>query len=1013
VVSGPHTPTAEFSATLQGLYAAAGSPKRDVLVRQGAGQRPPVSLNVKTLSDWFSGKSVPANPAAVRFLVSYLQPQAVKGGYQPRPPHWWLQLHERAQEERRAGREADQGAGRRTGVSRRPGRPIHGYSPFALEVHPAIEVAGGMESLPALPTYVSRMFDARLAEVVGAAASGTSHLAVLVGGSSTGKTRACWEAIQPLRGKWLLWHPIDPSRAEAAAASLTAVTPHTVVWLNEIQDYLLTTDPTLGERVAAALRTLLADPGRAPVLILGTIWPEYWDGLTSRPVPSSPDHHAQARQLLTGVDIPVPAAFTPVDLDSLHSDATGDPRLAEAFARADRGQVTQYLAGAPALLSRYHNAPPAARAMIEAAMDARRLGHGPALPDALLAAAAPGYLTDDQWDTAGNDWLDHALAYCTAPCRGACAPLTRMRPRPNKPVPRQPHYRLADFLEQHGRVTRRTVRAPAETWAALVAHATASDAMSIGYFAQRWLLYRYAVDLYRGPAAAGDKSAREQLVNLLARRGDVDELRIHTDAGDSWAAHKLTTLLADRDDTDDVVGALRSAARAGESRAAIRLFELLADRGDADGAIDVLRACADGGDGSAAHRLADLLAQRVDLDGLRDRADGGDLSAAIRLAELLAERGDVDGLRARADAGDTWAASRLAEWLVRSGDIDGLRARADAGDAAAGGHLAGLLIRNHDLDAAFDLLRRRTDIDDWAAGRLAALLVDRGDVTRAVQLLRSRADAGDRSAAHRLARLLADNGDVDGLRALADRGDRSAAIRLARLMAHHGDVDGAIELLRGHADARLQTLSRLAGDGGFGRVLANLVAFTDDVDGPLATMRVVDIDGRPTDWQIEKGNVAGQLADLLADRGDIGALRSRADAGDDHAARRLADLLAEHGDVDGAVAVLQARADAGSDSAHHRVADLLADRGDVDRLRTRADAGDIAAAWRLADLLAERHDIEGLWARVHAGDAHAGDRLADVLAAAGRPDDADRLRRYGLDPDGSIAQEPGPLRPMC
>jgi hypothetical protein len=33
---------------------------------------------------------------------------------------------------------------------------------------------------------------------------------------------------------------------------------------------------------------------------------------------------------------------------------------------------------------------PAAKALIEAAMDARRLGHSPALPHALLEAAAPG-----------------------------------------------------------------------------------------------------------------------------------------------------------------------------------------------------------------------------------------------------------------------------------------------------------------------------------------------------------------------------------------------------------------------------------------------------------------------------------------------------------------------------------------------------------------------------------------------------------------------------------------------
>ena len=45
---------------------------------------------------------------------------------------------------------------------------------------------------------------------------------------------------------------------------------------------------------------------------------------------------------------------------------------------APDGQVIQFLAGAPELLARYRNAPPAAEALIHAAMDARRLGMGAA-----------------------------------------------------------------------------------------------------------------------------------------------------------------------------------------------------------------------------------------------------------------------------------------------------------------------------------------------------------------------------------------------------------------------------------------------------------------------------------------------------------------------------------------------------------------------------------------------------------------------------------------------------------
>ena len=97
---------------------------------------------------------------------------------------------------------------------------------------------------------------------------------------------------------------------------------------------------------------------------------------------------------------------------------------------APDGEVIQFLAGAPELLARYRNAPPAAAALIYAAMDARRLGMGAGLPQAFLEAAAPGYLTDAEWDGLGEDWLEQALAYAAVPCKGVRGPLTRIRPRP-------------------------------------------------------------------------------------------------------------------------------------------------------------------------------------------------------------------------------------------------------------------------------------------------------------------------------------------------------------------------------------------------------------------------------------------------------------------------------------------------------------------------------------------------------------------------------------------------------
>jgi hypothetical protein len=82
---------------------------------------------------------------------------------------------------------------------------------------------------------------------------------------------------------------------------------------------------------------------------------------------------------------------------------------------------------------------------------------------------------------------------------------------------------------------------------------------------------------------------------------------------------------------------------------------------------------------------------------------------------------------------------------------------------------------------------------------------------------------------------------------------------------------------------------------------------------------------------------------------------------------------------------------------------LLAERGDLDELRARADEGHEDAARWLAGLLAERGDLEGLRARAYVGDQDAGERLVRLLNEQGRLDEAERLRRFGLNPDGSIA----------
>jgi hypothetical protein len=377
----PDGPARELRDTIYRLYLEAGAPTLDDLAaRIGADETLPGAPKRDVISRIISGREVPATQQdAVTAAVALARDT-------DRDPV------EIADQVRRLWIAAKMA---RPAPPSRLGQPVGDCDPLALEVHRAIEVTGDGDP-PPLPPYVRRVHDARLDEVIAAVVAGSSRLAVLVGGSSTGKTRACWEAVQALPGRWWLWHPYDPSKPEAAAHALAKVGPYTVVWLNEAQHYLLPTDPVLGERIAAGLRTLLADPARGPVLVLATIWPQYWTTLTTPPPAGQPNPYAQARQVLAGTDIRVPDAFTPADLQQLRAAAAGDARLRHAAGHAADGRVTQHLAGVPELLARYRHAEPAARAVIDVAIDARRLRHPIPIPLTLLERAAPGYLTDHE-----------------------------------------------------------------------------------------------------------------------------------------------------------------------------------------------------------------------------------------------------------------------------------------------------------------------------------------------------------------------------------------------------------------------------------------------------------------------------------------------------------------------------------------------------------------------------------------------------------------------------------------
>ncbi|MFC9812185.1 helix-turn-helix domain-containing protein [Streptomyces virginiae] len=796
-----------------------------------------------------------------------------------------------------------------------PGRSIGEWDPHDLEVHPAgpgdSASVFGRPGARTMPGYVAREHDRVLADVVEEAAAGRSRAVLLVGSSSTGKTRACWEAVQPLAAKgWRLWHPFDPTRAQDALEDLPRVAPRTVVWLNEAQHYL--GDRTEGERIAAAVHQLLVTAERGPVLVLGTLWPEYAALYMALPTPGEEDPHSRVRELMAGRTLTVPESFDAPALASAGALAKGGDRLlADALSRAGAdGRVAQDLAGAPALLNRYRQATPAAAAVLEGAMDARRLGVGLHLPQAFLTDAAADYLTDADYDQLTEDWAERAFAELAALVHGKQAPLRRTTPRtprrPPAPSPANhdpspttagPVFRLADYLEQHGRTSRRHLCPPASFWHAAHTHLTHPDALG-------------------NLALEAENRHRLQWSHALRHRA--------AEHGNPDALHRLAEMREEAGDRDGAEALYRQAAQDGSIDALYRQALIRERSGDRDGAETLARQAAEHGSTDALYRLAVM------------REEAGNRHRAETLARQEAKHGSTDALY------------QLAMMRERSGDRDGAetlaRQAAEHGSTDALYRLAGMRQKAGDRDGAETLVRQAAEHGSTdALYRLAGMRQKAGDRDGAQALYRKAADRGDYNALYRLAEMREKAGDRDGAEALvrkaADRGDYNALYRLAEMRQNAGDRDGA------------ETLYLQAAEGGNTNALYRL-ALTREKAG-------------------DRGG-ADAVVQQAADRGNINALyrlavtrqkagerdgaetlyRHAADRGNINALYRLVEIAVEAGDRRGAEALLRQATDRGSTLDLYRLAEVMDKAGDRHGAETlarqAADHGNIRALPYLA-----------------------------------------------------------------
>ncbi|WP_331738552.1 hypothetical protein [Embleya sp. NBC_00896] len=729
-----------------------------------------------------------------------------------------------------------------------------------------------------------RTHDDVLDDIVAAAARGKSAVVTLVGESSTGKTRAAFEALCRLGKRWRIWHPISPTRPQALLAGLAAVAPRTVVWLNEAQHYLLTTPPALGEHAAASLRELVGDPSRGPILIVATLWPQHWgDLIAPSPFDGRPDSHGQARILLAPSRIGVPPAFVEADEDELRRMASRDPRLAYALEQSRDGRVTQFLAGALALADRHIHAPARVRAVVEAAMDARRLGHRPELSHSLLEAAAPAYVGDADRASAPPNWFEAALAHLREPVQGGDAILAGV-PATTGMGAKQGVVRLADPLEEQARRERRGCPSAPFWEAVLELCDDAASCLLLADSAAERMRYRYADLLYRRALACGDERSWERLVVLHTRMGNHPEAEILVrraldaevtnavamfsipvrarfregdhKAASEWitfaVAHGGTTairvLACDYEGEGDYYLAeelYEHAARAGDTPALVHLVALREWRKDAEGVERCVRAVITEHNSKAASALAqhwesigktrntDLLSPHItDAVVLLEIADGreqrGDRSGARRFRALAAAHQGVADGEHRPDEADEYACH-----AGKAGDFPGdtglPRPRGRNRSRISGGFAR--TERNHAPGTHAPASNKEGTAranPPW----IRALLTDGNHRVR--MAVHARIAAGNDAHAERLARTAAEEGTTSGLEILAREWAKSGRLQDAADIYELMLEKGAL-----HVRRPLTRLAELRGDPEQAERIARLAALDKDHTAllTLAAMR--------------------------------------------------------------------------------------------------------------------------------------------------------------------------------
>ncbi|MFM9458152.1 hypothetical protein [Streptomyces europaeiscabiei] len=995
-------PLHDLKGLLYRLYLEAGAPtldKLDALVGDGwQRNKLPSAPQRDTIGRYLGAPVLPADPNALEALTVVLAQLA-----RWNPNEAVRQVLEAWVREKQHPTE--------------PLRTVGQWDPYQLGLHVAIAVGEQEEELGDAPDqpltpYLERAHDRALRRRLHAAWGGSAVLALLVGGSATGKSRALYEAVSECLPDWPLLKPRDTDELKEWL-DLEAIDAETVLWLDEAQRFLPGT--------AGALARLME---RTHALaVVGGIWPQYWAAMVGQPDPSLHDPYFDVRTLVNfhRPRIRVAERLDDDQIDSMRALGGSDSRLRSAVKTGleDR-KIIQHLTGGPELVAGFEadTFTDLEKSVITAALDARRLGHTSAISPSLLADAAAGALPGHLRITADPNWINTVLhSICYDADKSVSGALTALIPDRVAPGMGPPDgYHPTPYLLQHAHRSRRFDVPPEAFWNAAARHArTPEDLAALAEEAEFRFRLRHAASLYKRAAETGDTQAIPELVTVMERAGHFEE------------AERIALLAADIDDAEAVRALVALYERVGWQDSAERLAVLAADEGTTDALWDLSEMRETAGEFDESERLTLLAAEEGNASALwrlaLDSAGAGRWEEAEELAVLADEAGPTGALwdlaEMRERAGQFDESERL---LLLAADRDDphtrhrlSRIRAGAGRWEEAEELAVLADEAGPTGAIRALTRMRDDAGEFDEAERLTVQAPAGARPHLLwDLSRKRVWAGRREDAKRLAQQAADTGSTVALCDLskwqAEDGQWEEAERLARLAAASGDTTALIELvlLKGRVGefTEAERLALLVADAGDSHALAELVRRGETILGRERVEYLAEHD-------VAAGNI--HMLTWLS--------RMRADEGDWEEAERLARLDAEGGKFGAFGDLSRMRADEGKWAESERLARLAADAGQFGAFaalsRIRADEGNWEEAERLARLDAEggatmtlmvlamrtgnREDRERL-ARLaaDAGDSTAFDRL--VLARAKAGDTAMRhIGRFGLDADGSAS----------